>query len=119
MLRKACLEVLSTEICLAKPAQISSLLTAIMYTEKTPSNIQKLLVLMYTFMHVASASTCATLSDHILSQLQDTLRANSPSGWNHCKHGESVWTWFGRQSKGREDEEAGSGWSREITGKRA
>ena len=41
VLRKACLEVLSTEICLAKPAQISSLLTAIMYTEKTANNIQK------------------------------------------------------------------------------
>ena len=36
---------------------------------------------MYAFMHVASASTCATLSDHILSQLADTLRANPPSGW--------------------------------------
>ncbi|GMH70518.1 hypothetical protein TL16_g05425 [Triparma laevis f. inornata] len=81
LLRKACLEVLSTEICLAKPAQISSLLTAIMYTERTPTNVQKLLILMYAFMHVASASTCATLSDHILSQLADTLRANPPSGW--------------------------------------
>ncbi|GMH93162.1 hypothetical protein TrVE_jg8496 [Triparma verrucosa] len=81
LLRKACLEVLSTEICLAKPAQISSLLTAIMYTERTPTNVQKLLILMYAFMHVASASTCATLSDHILSQLADTLRVNPPSGW--------------------------------------
>ena len=36
---------------------------------------------MYAFMHVASASTCATLSDHILSQLADTLRVNPPSGW--------------------------------------
>jgi hypothetical protein len=46
-----------------------------------PENIQRLLIVMYTVMHVASPSVCATFGDHITSQLQETLRSNPPTGW--------------------------------------
>ena len=80
-LRGACLSFLASEICLSESQIVIQLLSALMYTEHNPANIQRLLIVMYGVMHVASPSICATFADHITGQLQDTLRQNPPRGW--------------------------------------
>jgi len=58
-----------------------------MYTEKTASNIQTLLILMYLFMLVSTPAACSTLSDFILTQLQSTTKVRRSEGWSEVKTG--------------------------------